>query len=249
MRTWSGIFVLQHKGCLHNVPVYRLVLTARRIMARRTSFSRVEWRNEALVLNMWRPQFHLNPQESANIPKHVSPDGTLAHSLELSKLFCTLFCLWDANVLLFVVVKVARIPWSSALWQEGGFNLKIQSAIFICSCQTRAVVHGAQQQNQDIPFSHRQQSSLLWRTTCDSWCHSHRSSGCQISLSGLPGAGFSASPSGRSWSERGIVPTRLKKERNWIMKNKRERTPLERQCWAVLWPWLTQHTLPDTIFS
>lgn len=42
MRTWSSIFVLQHEGCLHNVPVYRLVLTARRIMARRTSFSCVE---------------------------------------------------------------------------------------------------------------------------------------------------------------------------------------------------------------
>lgn len=39
MRTWSSIFVSQHKGCLHNVPVYRLVLTARNIMARRTSFS------------------------------------------------------------------------------------------------------------------------------------------------------------------------------------------------------------------
>lgn len=77
MKTWSSIFVLQHRGCLHNVPVYRLVLTARRIMARRTSFSCVEWRNEAFVLNTWRPLFHLNPQESANIPKHVSPDGIL----------------------------------------------------------------------------------------------------------------------------------------------------------------------------
>lgn len=36
------IFVLQHKGCLHNVPVYRLVLGVHRIMARRTSFSGVE---------------------------------------------------------------------------------------------------------------------------------------------------------------------------------------------------------------
>lgn len=124
MRTWSSIFVLQHEGCLHNVPVYRLVLTARRIMARRTSFSCVEWRNEAFVLNTWRPQLHLNPQESANIPNHVSPDGTLAHSLELSKLFCTLFRLWDTDVLLFVVVKVARVSRSSALWQEGGFNLR-----------------------------------------------------------------------------------------------------------------------------
>lgn len=50
-------FVLQHKGCLHNVPVYRIVLTARRIMARRTSFSCVEWRKEAFVLNTRWPQF------------------------------------------------------------------------------------------------------------------------------------------------------------------------------------------------
>lgn len=141
MRKWSSISVLQHKGWLHNVPVYRLVLTARRIMARRTSFSRVEWRNETFVLNMWRPQFHLNPQESANIPQHLSPDGTLAHSLELSKLFCTLFCLRDTNVLLFVVVKVACIPWSSALRQEGGFNLRTQNAMFIFSVSNKEAVY------------------------------------------------------------------------------------------------------------
>lgn len=48
------------------------------------------------------------------------------------------------------------------------------------------------------PFSRIWRSSLLWRTTCDFLCHSHHSSGCQISLSGLPGAGFLADPSGQS---------------------------------------------------
>lgn len=33
--------VLQHEGCLHNVPVYRLVLTARRIMAKKGAHSAV----------------------------------------------------------------------------------------------------------------------------------------------------------------------------------------------------------------
>lgn len=133
MRTWSSISVLQHEGCLHNVPVYRLVLTARRIMARRTSFSCVEWRNEAFVLNTWQPQFHLKPQESANIPKtRWALMGLWPNSLELSKLFRTLFCLWDTNLLLFVVVKVARVSWSSALWQEGSFDLRMQKKIRNC---------------------------------------------------------------------------------------------------------------------
>lgn len=72
------------------------------------------------------PLLHLNPQESANFQKHASPGGTLAHSLELSKLFCTLFCLWDVDVLLFVVVKVTCVSRSSALWQERGFDLRTE---------------------------------------------------------------------------------------------------------------------------
>ena len=55
--------------------------------------------------------------------------GLLAHSLELSKLFRTLFCLWDMDVLLFVVVKVACVSWSSALWQERRFNLRTEKKI------------------------------------------------------------------------------------------------------------------------
>lgn len=71
------------------------------------------------------PLLHLNPPESANIPKnHASPAGTRAHSLELCKLFCALFCLRDVDVFLFVVVKVTRVSRSSALWQERGFDLR-----------------------------------------------------------------------------------------------------------------------------
>lgn len=69
--------------------------------------------------------------------------------------------------------------------------------------------------NDHLPFSHRWQSSLFGRTTCDFLCHSHHSSGCQISWSGLPGAGFSADPSGRSKSEKEIVPTGAKNYRAW----------------------------------
>lgn len=71
------------------------------------------------------PLLHLNPPESANIPKHhASPAGTRAHSLELCKLFCALFCLRDVDVFLLVVVEVTRVSWSSALWQERSFDLR-----------------------------------------------------------------------------------------------------------------------------
>lgn len=176
MSTWSSIYVSQHEGCLHNVPVYRLVLTARRIMARRTSFSCVEWRNEAFVLNTWRPQFHLNPQESANIPKHGSLDGTPAHSLELSKLFCTLFCLRDTNVLLFVVVKVAGVAWSFELGDEGSFHLKTTKGPF----EKRIPQKGSpriNKVNSHIPFSGRLQSSQWLQTICVPWCRWPRSWG------------------------------------------------------------------------
>lgn len=70
------------------------------------------------------PPLHRNPPESANIPKnHASPAGTRAHSLELGKLFSALFRLRDVDVFLFVVVEVTRVTRSSALWQEGGFDL------------------------------------------------------------------------------------------------------------------------------
>lgn len=58
----------------------------------------------------------------------------------------------------------------------------------------------------DSPFSRRWRSSPSWRTTCGPWCRWRHSSGCRSVLSDQPAAGFSADPSGRSWSERGIAP-------------------------------------------
>lgn len=78
------------------------------------------------------PLLRLNPPESANIPKNnVSPGGTRAHSLELCKLFRTLFCLRDVDLFLFVVVEVTRVSRSSALWQEWGFDLRNERLITI----------------------------------------------------------------------------------------------------------------------
>lgn len=113
--------VLQHKGCLHNVPVCGSDLTARRTMAKNTSFSCVDVLSAIVLSTQW-PLFHFNSQLSPE-----TPEPQLGLSLEISKLFSTLFCLRDMDVFLFVVIKVARVSWSSALGQERSFNLEMYS--------------------------------------------------------------------------------------------------------------------------
>lgn len=73
----------------------------------------------------------------------------------------------------------------------------------------------------DSPFSRRWRSSLLWRTTCGPWCRWLRSSSCRSVLSDQPAAGFSADPSGRSWSERGIAPAVEKERLSWVLNMNR----------------------------
>jgi len=60
-----------------------------------------------------------------------------------------------------------------------------------------------------LPFAHRLQSSLWWRTICGPWCRWLRSWGCQNVWSDPPAAGSSTSPSDPSWSGRGIVPGKI----------------------------------------
>lgn len=124
---WFGTECCSTRGCLHNVPVCGSDLTARRTMAKNTSFSCVDVLSAIVLSTQW-PRFHLNSQLSPETPElpPAPPPRPSALSLEICKLFCTLFCLRDADVLLFVVIEVARVSGSSALGQEGSFNLEME---------------------------------------------------------------------------------------------------------------------------
>lgn len=50
------------------------------------------------------------------------------HVLKLGKLLCAFFRYGNADLLLLVVVEVARVSSASTLWYERGFHLKTQSS-------------------------------------------------------------------------------------------------------------------------
>lgn len=156
--------------CLHNLPVCRSVPTAPGGHGKkRPHFSRVEWRNEAIVRSTGWPRFHLITLIRVQISQ--SHGNLMGSWLKVSKLFCTLFCLWDANVLLFVVVEVARVSRSSALRQEGRFNLKKYKRR---TCRRSLAAWIEKHTNicrTKVPFAHRWLSSLLKRTTYGFLCH------------------------------------------------------------------------------
>lgn len=61
------------------------------------------------------------------IPICKSPLRTLV-LLKLHELLGTLLCVRDPDLLLFIVIEVARVTWPSALWYDGSLNLKTESS-------------------------------------------------------------------------------------------------------------------------
>lgn len=85
----------------------------------------VEWRDNVdlkkLMMVSAPSQVYRRVQRSIPFISLIYPCSRV---LKLCKLFSTFFCYGNTDLLFFVVVKVAGVPWASALWYERGFHLQ-----------------------------------------------------------------------------------------------------------------------------
>ena len=77
-------------------------------------------RREALSLSL--------PPDQPAVPVTLPFPYISLQTLELSKLLATFLCEGDADLLLFIVVKVAGVAWSFKLRNKWSFNLKEKSS-------------------------------------------------------------------------------------------------------------------------
>lgn len=116
------------------------------------------WRQKVLRL--------LHNPSATRLPHHL-------HTLELSKLLGTFLREGNANLLLFIVVKVAGVSRSFKLRDERSLHLRSDRGTRFREVRGKEAKGG----KQNAPFSGKWRSSRWLQTTCGLWCHWLRFSG------------------------------------------------------------------------